>query len=108
MESTTWKQAAVKRGIEADKSFYLVSEKVAAAVAVRARRSTDVADYPNPDLVIEIDISQPKIDRPSIYAALKVSEVWRFSESGVTIELADEPGDLCRRGHQRIPDDPRG
>jgi Uma2 family endonuclease len=91
MESTTWKRAAVKRGIEADKSFYLLPEKVAAAAAARARRSADVADYPDPDLVTEIDISPPKVDRPGIYAALKVSEVWRFSEGGVTIErLTDE------------------
>jgi Uma2 family endonuclease len=86
MESTTWKRAAIKRGIEADKSFYLDAEKVAAATAARARRSANLADYPNPDLAIEVDISQPKIDRPGIYAALKVAEVWRFRESDVTIE----------------------
>jgi Uma2 family endonuclease len=86
MESTTWKRAAIKRGIEADKSFYLDAEKVAAATAARARRSANLADHPNPDLAIEVDISQPKIDRPGIYAALKVAEVWRFRESAVTIE----------------------
>ncbi len=86
MESTTWKRAAIKRGIEADKSFYLDAEKVATATAARARRSANLADYPNPDLAIEVDISQPKIDRTGIYAALKVAEVWRFRESEVTIE----------------------
>ncbi|MGB0071281.1 MAG: Uma2 family endonuclease [Isosphaeraceae bacterium] len=44
----------------------------------KARRSLDIADYPNPDLGIEIDMSPPKIDRPAIYAALKVAEIWRF------------------------------
>ena len=40
--------------------------------------SMDGADYPNPDLGIEVDISPSKIDRPGIYAALRVAEVWRF------------------------------
>ena len=39
---------------------------------------------PNPDLAIEVDISPPKVDRPGIYAALKVMEVWRFTDSSVT------------------------
>jgi len=38
----------------------------------------DPADYPRPDLAIEIDISGPEIDRPSIYADLGVAEVWRY------------------------------
>ena len=37
-----------------------------------------MADYPNPDLAIEVDLSPSKIDRPGIYAALRVAEVWRF------------------------------
>ncbi len=92
MESTTWKCAAIKRGIEADKCFYLDAGKVAAATAARARRSANVDDYPNPDLAIEIDISPPKIDRPGIYSALRVAEVWRFGESSVTIERLTDQG----------------
>ena len=41
------------------------------------RNSNNIDDYPNPDLAVEIDISPPKIDRSGIYAALKVSELWR-------------------------------
>jgi Uma2 family endonuclease len=73
-------------------SNYFVPEKLEVAAAARVRKSNDVADYPDPDLAIEIDISQPKVDRPSIYAALKVSEVWRFSESGVTIDRLTDQG----------------
>ena len=40
-----------------------------------ARMSEDVADYPNPDLGVEVDVSPSKIDRPGIYAALGVAEV---------------------------------
>ena len=60
----------------------------------RARRSKRIADYPNPDLGIEVDRSPSKIDRPGIYAALKVSEVWRFDgeREEVIIERLGEDG----------------
>ena len=47
-----------------------------------------------PDLGIEVDISPSKIDRPGIYAALKVSEVWRFDGESeeVVIERLGEDG----------------
>jgi Uma2 family endonuclease len=61
-------------------------EKLAIVVDARARQSNNVADYPNPDLAIEIDISPSQIDRPSIYRALKVAEVWRFDGTSLVIE----------------------
>ena len=56
----------------------LRAEKLRAAAEAIARMSKDVADYPNPDLAIEVDLSPTKIDRAAIYAALRVAEVWRF------------------------------
>ena len=47
---------------------------------------------PNPDLAIEIDLSGPKVDRPSIYAALGVAEIWRFDGRSLEIELLREDG----------------
>jgi Uma2 family endonuclease len=75
---TTWKRADVGRGLEADESYFFLPEKLDAVAAGKARRSLDIADYPNPDLAIEVDITPPKIDRPGIYAALKVPEIWRL------------------------------
>jgi len=75
---TTWKRPDVTRGLEADESYFFHADKLDAVAAGKARRSLDIADYPNPDLGIEVDMSPPKIDRPGIYAALKVAEVWRF------------------------------
>jgi hypothetical protein len=54
---TTWKRPEVARGLEADESYYIESEKIVAATAARARLSTNVADYPNSDLGIEVDVS---------------------------------------------------
>jgi hypothetical protein len=73
---TTWKRPEVSRGLEADECYYFEPEKI--ATAAKARRSKKVANYPNPDLGIEGDISPSRIDRPGIYAALQVTEVWRF------------------------------
>ena len=72
----TWKTKV--RGLQADLSYYFDPEKIRVARDALARKSMDPADYPRPDLAIEIDMSGPQIDRPSIYADLGVAEVWRF------------------------------
>ena len=58
------------------------------------RWSKDVAEYPNPDLAIEVDVSPSKIDRPAIYAALRIAEVWRFDgeRKWIVIERVSEDG----------------
>jgi Uma2 family endonuclease len=91
--STTWKRPAVERGVEADNCYYCDSAKIEAAQKAFARHSNDVADYPDPDLIVEVDISPPLIDRPGIYAALKVPEVWRVDGDGtVSIERLGDDG----------------
>jgi Uma2 family endonuclease len=89
---TTWKRAEVGRGLESDQCFYFDPAKVAEARAALRRRDNDVAVYPNPDLAIEIDISPSLVDRPAIYAALRVAEVWRFDGDAVRIDALDEAG----------------
>jgi Uma2 family endonuclease len=83
---TTWKRPEVARGLEADQCYYFLPEKLAADADARARKSNDVADYPNPDLAIEIDISPSELDRATIYAALRITEVWRFDGETMVIE----------------------
>jgi Uma2 family endonuclease len=89
---TTWKRPEVERGLEADQSYYFDPAKLAADAKGLARKSNDVADYPNPDLAIEVGISASRIDRPSIYAALRVPEVWRFDGESLTIEILQAYG----------------
>jgi Putative restriction endonuclease len=67
-------------------------EQLAADIVARDRKSNNVADDPNPDLAIEIDISTSEIDRPGIYAALEVAEVWRFDGEALVIEQLQENG----------------
>ena len=91
---TTWKRPELGRGLEADECYFFRPDKLAELARARARRSTNIADFPDPDLCIEVDMSPSKIDRPGIYAALTVAEVWRFDvERGeLTIEVLREDG----------------
>jgi Uma2 family endonuclease len=91
---TTWKRPEVARGLEADECYFFRVDKLTAVAQAKARRSKNIADYPNPDLAIEVDISPPKIDRPGIHAALQIAEVWRFDGEGqhVVIERLSEGG----------------
>jgi Uma2 family endonuclease len=89
---TTWKRPEIARGLEADKCYFFALEKLAALARARSRGSKDLADIPNPDLAIEVDISPPQTDRAGIYAALKVSEVWRLVAGRVVIDRLTPEG----------------
>jgi Uma2 family endonuclease len=89
---TTWKRPEIARGLEADLCYFFSAEKLAVVAASRTRKSNNIADYPNPDLAVEIDITPPEVDCPGIYAALKVTEVWRFGEESLVIEHLQQDG----------------
>jgi Uma2 family endonuclease len=89
---TTWKRPEIARGLESDLCYFFTPEKLVVVLEGWTRKSKDIADYPNPDLAVEIDISQSEVDRPAIYAALKVPEVWRFEEESMVIEHLQPDG----------------
>lgn len=89
---TTWKRPEVNRGLEADQCYFFTEGKIQAVNEALARRSNDVADYPNPDLAIEVDLSPSEIDRPGIYAALGVLEIWRFNGEFLSIDRLGPDG----------------
>jgi len=82
---TTWQREQADRGIEADLSYFFVPAKIEAVREAEQRESNKVDDYPDPDLVVEVDISPPQVDREGIYATLKVPEVWLFDGQVLTI-----------------------
>jgi hypothetical protein len=91
LRSTTWKRPEVDRGVESDLCYYFDAVKLEVCEAAVARNSNDGADYPIPDLVIEIGFSPSKIDRPGIYSTLRIPEVWRFKNDIVSIEQVAAP-----------------
>jgi Uma2 family endonuclease len=83
--TTTWDRPEAGRGIQSDRCYYLDPAKIKAGYKGRGRRSNENPDYPCPDLAIEVDLSRPKADRESIYAALGVLEVWVFDGKATKI-----------------------
>jgi Uma2 family endonuclease len=71
--STTFRREDLERGFEPDSCFYVQNEE-----AIRGKDRIDLAVDPPPDLVIEIDITSPSLDKLPIYARLGVPEVWRY------------------------------
>jgi Uma2 family endonuclease len=89
---TTWKRPEIERGLEGDLTSYFQAEKLRQDVESLKRGSNDIADYPNPDLAIEVDLSAPEVDRPGIYAALQVGELWRFDGESMWFEQLGPDG----------------
>ncbi|MGH9319121.1 MAG: Uma2 family endonuclease [Vicinamibacteria bacterium] len=71
--STTLKRQDLERGFEPDTCIYIRN-----AARVRGKRRIELPQDPPPDLVIEVDITSPSIDKMEIYMAMGVAEVWRY------------------------------
>lgn len=78
--STTYKSEAMLKGIEPDQCFYIQNEQ-----AIRGKKRLDLSIDPPPDLALEIDVTSRT--HRSIYAALKVPELWRFENGTLQINI---------------------
>jgi len=84
--STTYKREDIGRGFEPDASFYVRN-----AGLMRGKTRIALDTDPPPDLVIEVDITSPSLDKFPIYARIGVPEVWRHDGERVAIfELRGE------------------
>jgi Uma2 family endonuclease len=84
--STTLKRPDLFKGFEPDSCFYIQH-----AEAIRNNEEIDLTVDPPPDLVIEIDITSPSLDKFPLYAAVGVPEVWRYDGRHVAMyRLAGE------------------
>lgn len=72
---TTLRLETEERGLEGDDSFYFTHLE-----QIRQQEQIDLATDPAPDLAIEVDISSPSVSKFPIYAAMGVSEVWRYHQ----------------------------
>ncbi|MGF1471211.1 MAG: Uma2 family endonuclease [Rubrobacteraceae bacterium] len=91
--STTFRREDLERGFESDSCFYIQNEE-----RVRGKDRIDLTVDPPPDLVIEIDITSPSINKLPIYAQLGVPEVWRYDGEKLGIlKLGDD-------GYAEVPE----
>ena len=78
--STTFQREDLARGFEPDASFYIQH-----AAHIRGHEHIDLNTDPPPELVIEIDITRPSLNKFSIFAGLGITEVWRYHEHALII-----------------------
>lgn len=70
---TTFRRQVKAKGVEPDSCFYIQNE-----AKLRGKLDINLAHDPPPDLVIEVDVTSPSLDKLPIYAALGVPEVWLY------------------------------
>lgn len=78
--SATFRRDDLEKGFEPDTAFYVKNLE-----SIRGKTRLDPQEDPAPDLVIEVDISHPSLDKLPILVALGVGEVWRFDGTRTTI-----------------------
>ena len=84
--STTFDREDLERGFEPDACFYVRN-----AERVRGKPGIDLSLDPPPDLVIEVDITNPSLDKFSIYVQTGIPEIWRHDGERLAIfELRGE------------------
>ena len=74
--SLTLTRDDLKRGGEPDSSYYIQNESL-----VRNKENIDLAIDPPPDLVLEVEYSRSAINKLTLYASMKIPELWRFNGS---------------------------
>ena len=93
---TTFRRADLDRGFEPDSSFYFSTN----AELVRGRYNIDLNVDPPPDLVVEVDVTNPSLNKLPIYARLGVGEVWRLAGGRLEILAPDGTGE----GYEAVPE----
>ena len=95
--STTFRRQDLARGFEPDACFYIQHAEL-----VRGKKQIDLAQDPPPDLIIEIDITSPSLNKFPIFAALGIPEVWRHDGTRVAI-FALVDNDYVERAESVLP-----
>lgn len=81
--STTFKNIKMYQGIEPDNCFYIANES-----KIRGKKRLDLTIDPPPDLALEIDLTSRT--HQHIYAALGITELWRFEKGNLLIYLLQD------------------
>lgn len=77
--SLTLEREDLARAVEPDSCFYIQNE-----LALRGRK-IDLSNDPPPDLVIESDYTNSSVNKQSIYWALGVPELWRYTNQRLLV-----------------------
>ncbi len=83
----TLRVASAQRGGEPDSCFYIANE-----AAVRGVEELDLQVHPPPDIVLEVDITSPSLDKLGLYLAARVPEVWRYDGAHMSFHALTADG----------------
>ncbi|MEM9772208.1 MAG: Uma2 family endonuclease, partial [Cyanobacteria bacterium P01_D01_bin.73] len=72
MGPTTMDREKLNCGSEPDCAYYIQNQPLVASREVKFDQD------PSPDLVVEVDITHTDIDKNRLYAAMEISEFWRY------------------------------
>jgi Uma2 family endonuclease len=87
----TLRVASAQRGGEPDSCFYVANEAL-----VRGVDEIDLQIHPPPDIVLEVDITHPSLDKFGLYQAARIPEVWRYDGEHVSFHrLAGEQYEIA-------------
>ena len=86
--ATTLKHPDLVRGVEADRSYYILN----ASKIAPGKKTLDLTKDPPPDLAIEVEMSNRLLDRVGIYAKLGVPELWRVSGRRLRVQVRQPDG----------------
>ena len=89
--NTTWRRKEIHRGVESDECYYIQR-----AEAMRGKTKINVKKDPPPDLAVEVEVTHHPLDKPSIYAALRVPELWRYDGETLATFVLKRSGDYAR------------
>jgi Uma2 family endonuclease len=81
----TLRMASAQRGGEPDSCFYIANE-----AAIRGVDEIDLQVHPPPDIVLEVGITSPSLDKFGLYLAARIPEVWRYDGAHVSFHTLAE------------------
>jgi Uma2 family endonuclease len=85
--TTTIRRPDLERGLEADRCYW-----IARIDGVLGRLTLDFQVDPPPDLAIEVEGTRGALDKMGVYAALGVTEVWRFDGTALFVHRLQPSG----------------
>jgi len=90
------KRQDLDRGFEPDTCIYIRN-----AGSIRGKRRIELPRDPPPDLVIEVGITSPSIDKMGLYSAMGVAEVWWYDAASLRF-FALEGGKYSTRAESAV------
>lgn len=94
--SMTFQREDLLKGAEPDECWWIANQHL-----VRGRQTIDPHTDPPPDLILEVEVTQSALNRMTIWAALRVPEVWSFDGKTLIFWVLNASGayEKSKRSH---------